>query len=80
MFELFIGTVIVGFVVHKIFTWYTREPEQEDALLIDVACQTSPVKRIDVNKYYKLLNEFYSSSDDSEDLMNIEFCASDKFF
>ena len=79
MIEFVFGTVVVGFLVHRILTWYTREPEQEDVLLIDVACQTSPIKRIDVKNYYKILNQSSSSSDE-DDLMTIEFCSSDLKF
>ena len=85
---LLIGTVtvIVGFVVQNFFAWYTREPEQEDVLLIDVACQTSPIKRLNVKNYYNILNHQLSissaseSSSSSDDFMNLEFCSSDLNF
>ena len=78
MIAVVVGSAVIGFLVHQLFTWYTREPEQEDLLLIDVACQTSPIKRLDVKNYYKILNQSSSSSED--EIMNIEFCSSDLNF
>ena len=40
------GTMVMGFLATQIYGWYQEGTRQEDALLIDVATQTSPVKKI----------------------------------
>ena len=48
------GILVVGFVSTHIYDWYTTRPvEYEDALLIDVACQTSPIKKIPIRPWFR---------------------------
>ena len=45
------GTMVLGFLATQIYGWYQEETRQEDALLINVATQTSPVKKIRLQNY-----------------------------
>ena len=64
------GTLVVGFIATQICVWF-QEPVEEDALLIDVACQTSPIKKIRLTQYVvdeNIDNDNMSTDSDSESI------------
>ena len=67
LFLWYTSTVVLGFVGTTLYAWYIEEPLQEDALLISVACQTSPIKRIHLKpNYMEQIDEMSDSSSDSD--------------
>ena len=64
---VYTGTMVFGFIATQIYGWY-KERNYVDALLIDVACQTSPIKKIKLRSYVPSLEEFDDKmSTDSSD-------------
>lgn len=76
------GTVVFGILLQKLVAWYIQEEPCEDALLIDVACQTSPLKKLHVENYYKrILTDSGDESSSSEiEPMELVFCSSELNF
>ena len=67
---VYTGTMVFGFLATQIYGWY-QERKQADALLIDVACQTEPLKKINLRSYVKSVEEFddkMSTDSDSDSI------------
>ena len=75
------GTVVFGILLQKLVAWYIQEKSCEDAVLIDVACQTSPIKKLHVENYYKqILTDAEDESSSDIEPMELVFCSSELNF
>ena len=62
---LYTGTIVVGFFFTHIYDWYNTCP---DAKLLNVACQTDKIEKIQLTSFIKQIQD--------ADLMDVSSCDS----